>query len=165
VTASGGGGSQQLIGNPGFENGSANPAPWTASSGVIDNGTSKAAHSGAWKAWLDGYGTTHTDTLMQQVERALPAPPVRVHFLADDLALRTRGSYFLYPQNVYHSGATHARKPVPDDLRSGDYVLLFLTSDLAYDGATQTLVWRDGRRKPADEILSKPPALRLVRVR
>jgi len=57
----------QLLGNPGFENGSTNPAPWTASSGVIDNSTGEAAHSGSWKAWLDGYGTTHTDTLSQTV--------------------------------------------------------------------------------------------------
>jgi hypothetical protein len=58
---------QQLIGNPGFENGSASPAPWTVTSGVIDNSTSEAAHSGSWKAWLDGYGTTHTDTIVQTV--------------------------------------------------------------------------------------------------
>jgi hypothetical protein len=58
---------QQLLGNPGFENGSANPAPWTATAGVIDSSTAQPAHSGAWKAWLDGYGTTHTDTLRQQV--------------------------------------------------------------------------------------------------
>jgi len=103
--------------------------------------------------------------LMREVSAALPAPPVRIHFIADDLGLRTRGSYFLYPHNVYHSGALHARKPQPEELRSGDFVLLFLTGDLGYDGATQALVWRDGRRKPADEILSRPPGLRLVRVR
>ena len=28
---------------------------------------SEPAHSGSWKAWLDGYGTTHTDTLSQSV--------------------------------------------------------------------------------------------------
>jgi hypothetical protein len=103
--------------------------------------------------------------LMRDVSAALPAPPVRIHFIADDLALRTRGSYFLYPQNVYHSGASRARKPQPEELRSGDYVLLFLTGDLGYDGSTQELVWPDGRRKPADDILSRPPGLRLVRVR
>ena len=55
----------QLLGNPGFETGTA--APWTATAGVIDNSTAEPAHSGSWKAWLDGYGTTHTDTLSQTV--------------------------------------------------------------------------------------------------
>src|SRR5437868_6703265 len=57
----------QLLGNPGFENGSANPAPWVPTAGVIDSSASEAPHSGAWKAWMDGYGSTHTDTLYQQV--------------------------------------------------------------------------------------------------
>ncbi|MFF4814594.1 protease pro-enzyme activation domain-containing protein [Kitasatospora sp. NPDC001309] len=55
----------QLIGNGGFETGTA--APWSTSSGVVDNGTSEPAHSGSWKAWLDGYGSAHTDTLSQTV--------------------------------------------------------------------------------------------------
>jgi subtilase family serine protease len=68
VSTSGGGGgctTGQLLGNPGFETGSA--APWTASSGVIDGSTDAPAHSGSYKAWLDGYGATHTDTLSQSV--------------------------------------------------------------------------------------------------
>jgi serine protease len=59
----------QKIGNPGFETGTA--APWTASTGVIDSSTGEAAHGGAWKAWMDGYGSAHTDTLSQSV--AVPA--------------------------------------------------------------------------------------------
>ena len=59
--------SSQLLGNPGFENGSANPAPWVPTVGVIDDSPGEPPHSGHWKAWLDGYGTTHTDTLYQQV--------------------------------------------------------------------------------------------------
>ncbi len=55
----------QKLGNPGFETGTA--SPWTTSSGVVDNSTSEPAHSGSWKAWLDGYGTSHTDTLSQSV--------------------------------------------------------------------------------------------------
>jgi hypothetical protein len=54
-----------LLGNPGFETGSA--SPWTMSSGVLNNSTSEPAHSGSWDAWLDGYGTTHTDTVSQSV--------------------------------------------------------------------------------------------------
>ncbi len=61
----------QLLGNPGFENGSSNPAPWVVTAGVIDNSSGEPAHSGSWKAWLDGYGSSHTDTLAQTV--TLPA--------------------------------------------------------------------------------------------
>jgi hypothetical protein len=71
-TGRGGGGGctpAQLLGNPGFETGSA--PPWTATSGVVSNNASQPPHSGSWDAWLDGYGSTHTDTLAQQV--ALPA--------------------------------------------------------------------------------------------
>ncbi|MFF1794249.1 M4 family metallopeptidase [Kitasatospora sp. NPDC086009] len=67
-TVSGGGGSctpAQLLGNAGFETGSA--APWTASSGVVDNSASQAAHGGTWKAWLNGYGSAHSDNLSQTV--------------------------------------------------------------------------------------------------
>src|SRR5207248_1497286 len=60
-----GGGAQQLLGNAGFETGSA--APWSATAGVVDNSASEPAHSGSWKAWMDGYGTTHTDSLSQSV--------------------------------------------------------------------------------------------------
>ncbi|HEV8435119.1 MAG TPA: IPT/TIG domain-containing protein, partial [Thermoanaerobaculia bacterium] len=62
-------GSTQLLGNPGFETGSA--SPWVASASVLNNSTSEPAHGGSWDAWLDGYGTTHTDTLYQQV--AIPS--------------------------------------------------------------------------------------------
>ncbi len=67
VSTSGGGGtctSTQLLGNAGFESGN---TTWTASSGVITNDTGEAAHGGSYFAWLDGYGSTHTDTLSQSV--------------------------------------------------------------------------------------------------
>ena len=66
ASASGGGCTAgQLLGNPGFETGTA--APWAAnSSGRLDN-SSEPPHTGSWDAWLDGYGSTHTDTLSQAV--------------------------------------------------------------------------------------------------
>jgi subtilisin family serine protease len=54
----------QKLGNPGFEVGS---APWTATAGVIGAFAGQSAHSGTRFAWLDGYGTNHTDTLSQSV--------------------------------------------------------------------------------------------------
>ncbi|MFD0070183.1 putative Ig domain-containing protein, partial [Streptomyces sp. NPDC127574] len=66
VSTSGGGTCTpaQLLADPGFESGSTS---WTASSGVITTDTGEAAHGGSYKAWLDGYGSTHTDTLSQSV--------------------------------------------------------------------------------------------------
>ncbi|MFJ9901563.1 putative Ig domain-containing protein [Streptomyces sp. NPDC101152] len=61
---SGGCTSSQLLGNPGFESGN---TTWAASSGVITNSTSESAHGGSYYAWLDGYGSSHTDTLSQSV--------------------------------------------------------------------------------------------------
>jgi hypothetical protein len=56
----------QLLGNPGFENGTST-APWTLTAGVINNSSAEPPHSGSWDAWLDGYGTNHTDTATQTV--------------------------------------------------------------------------------------------------
>ncbi len=62
----------QKVVNGGFENGD---APWSTGPGVLGNTSGAAsgqtAHSGASFAWLDGYATTHTDTLQQIV--TLPA--------------------------------------------------------------------------------------------
>ncbi|GAA1979630.1 alkaline phosphatase family protein [Kitasatospora viridis] len=68
VNPAGGGGCTpaQLLGNPGFETGSA--APWSSTSGVVNGDlNSEPAHSGNYDAWLDGYGSAHTDTLAQTV--------------------------------------------------------------------------------------------------
>jgi Putative Ig domain len=55
----------QKLGNPGFESGN---TVWSSTSGVIGQyGASEPTHSGSWDAWLDGYGSTHTDTLSQSV--------------------------------------------------------------------------------------------------
>jgi hypothetical protein len=58
----------QKLTNPDFESGAVGRA---GGAGVITNSSGEPAHSGTWKAWLDGYGTTHTDTLSQSV--TLPA--------------------------------------------------------------------------------------------
>ncbi len=57
-----------LLANPGFESGTAS---WSASTGVITNDTTATPHAGAYYAWLDGYGSAHTDTVSQSV--AVPA--------------------------------------------------------------------------------------------
>ncbi|MFJ9820399.1 hydrolase [Streptomyces sp. NPDC101151] len=68
-TGGGGGGggtctAAQLLANPGFESGATS---WTSSSGVVTSDTGEAARTGSYKAWLNGYGSAHTDTLAQSV--------------------------------------------------------------------------------------------------
>jgi serine protease len=70
-TISGGGGggcSGQKLANPGFESGDTG---WSHTPSVIDSSSSEPARTGSWKAWLDGYGTSHTDTLSQSL--SIPA--------------------------------------------------------------------------------------------
>jgi hypothetical protein len=54
----------QLLGNAGFESGA---TVWTQTAGVIDSSTGRPPRTGSWKAWLCGYGTTHTDYVYQSV--------------------------------------------------------------------------------------------------
>ncbi|MFJ5533039.1 hydrolase [Streptomyces sp. NPDC093261] len=54
----------QLLGNNGFESGA---TTWSASSGVITDSGSESPRTGSYYAWLDGYGSAHTDTLSQSV--------------------------------------------------------------------------------------------------
>ena len=56
--------SGQLLLNAGFEG----SGGWTNTAGVLPNTDGVYAHSGSGYAWLDGYGTTHTDTLSQSVK-------------------------------------------------------------------------------------------------
>ncbi len=57
-----------MLQNPGFESGAVN---WTGTTGVITNSTSRPAHGGSYKAWLQGNGRTTTENLGQSV--AIPS--------------------------------------------------------------------------------------------
>lgn len=55
----------QVVTNGGFESGT---SPWTQSSStVITHRAGQTAHGGTTFAWLNGVGSTHTDTLSQSV--------------------------------------------------------------------------------------------------
>jgi len=67
----------ELLANRGFESGN---VTWVATAGVITNSTGQTPRSGSWYAWLDGYGTTHTDTLYQQIAVPSSATTVTLSF-------------------------------------------------------------------------------------
>ncbi len=71
-----------LLANPGFESGTAS---WAGTAGPITNNTGRPAHTGSWKAWLGGNGTTATENISQSV--AVPstaAAPVLSFWLRTD---------------------------------------------------------------------------------
>jgi hypothetical protein len=65
---SGGGTTTQILLNPGFDSGAVN---WTSTAGVITNDASFTPQGGTYYAWLNGYGSAHTDSLYQDV--AIPS--------------------------------------------------------------------------------------------
>ncbi len=103
--------------------------------------------------------------LMQQVNRALPAPPARIFLLADEPAFRIRGAYFLYPHNVYHAVGESPRLPDPTELSSGDFVLLFPTLGVSFDRERLLLVWSDNRSRSAAELLRSDEGIVLLRIK
>ncbi|MDP9124234.1 MAG: protease pro-enzyme activation domain-containing protein [Pseudomonadota bacterium] len=67
VSSGGGGGSTNVVTNGGFESVA---TPWTMSSGVLCTNagcSGEVAHAGTGFAWLDGYGSAHTDTVSQSI--------------------------------------------------------------------------------------------------
>jgi hypothetical protein len=67
----------QKLANPDFE---LARMGWTGSTGVIGQWIQQPAVSGTWNAFLDGYGTVHTDTLSQTVTLPAGCPAATLYF-------------------------------------------------------------------------------------
>ncbi len=138
--AGGGCAPAQLLGNPGFETGTA--APWTATTRVINNTSSEPPHAGTWDAWLDGYGRNHTDTLAQTV--TVPSTCTSANFsfwLHVDTAetSTTRVNDTLRVQVVNGSGTVLATLATFSNLDAGTGYAQHSYSMAPYLGQTVTL--------------------------
>ncbi len=89
ISAAGGSCSGQKLANPGFESGATS---WTATSGVI-NTDGQYARTGSGYAYLDGYGSTHTDTLAQSVAIPAGCKATLTYYLYIDSAEGTSKAY------------------------------------------------------------------------
>jgi subtilase family serine protease len=129
---------QQLLGNPGFETGSI--TPWTSTAGVLaDTAEGAPAQAGSWLAWLDGYGTAHTDTLAQKV--AIPATCVSAVFTywveVNSTTSSTANKLVL---EVLNSSGTVVRTvPVATAANKGTKYVEYTTNLASYIGQTITL--------------------------
>jgi hypothetical protein len=129
---------QQLLGNPGFETGSI--APWTSTPGVLNNvDEGVPAQSGSWLAWLDGYGTAHTDRLAQKV--TIPATCVSAIFTywVEVNSTVTNTSNKLVLNILNSSGTVVQTVPVATAANSGISYVEYTTNLASYIGQTITL--------------------------
>jgi subtilase family serine protease len=132
ISTSGGSCSGQKFTNPGFESGSTG---WSATSGVINT---DGAHSrtGSGYSWLDGYGSTHTDTLSQSV--TIPA------------GCSATLSYYLYISSSEGTSTAYDKLTVTangttvqsfSNINKGTGYVLRSVSLSSYAGQTVTIKW------------------------
>ena len=126
----------QVMLNTGFESGTAS---WTATSGVITSDASQAAHAGSWKAWLNGYGAAHTDSVYQQVAIASSATSATLKFwlkIVSDETTTTNAYDTLKVQVRSTSGAVLATLATYSNLNKGTTFLEKSFDLSAYKGQT-----------------------------
>ncbi|GAB3376815.1 putative Ig domain-containing protein [Amycolatopsis echigonensis] len=127
--------SGQKLGNPGFENGT---SPWTASAGVISTSSSgEAPHSGSYLAYLDGYGSTHTDTVSQSVSIPAGCHASLSYYLHVDTAETTTST--AYDKLTVKAGSTTLATYSNLDQATG--YQLHTVDMSAYAGQTVTLTF------------------------
>ncbi len=134
VTSGGGGGGSELITNGGFESGATG---WTGTTGSIGAFTGESAHSGTNFAWLDGYGSAHTEYLYQTI--TVPAAGATLTFyLHIDTAETTKTTAYdkltVLVQNT--SGTTLGTLATYSNLNAASGYTLRTLSLNAYAGKT-----------------------------
>jgi aminopeptidase S len=126
-----------LLNNPGFESGAVN---WTGTTAVITNSSSKPAHAGTYKAWLQGNGRTSTENLGQSV--AIPATATAAAlslWIRIDTAETTSSTVYDTVKVQVVDGSTTATLATYSNLdKSTSYVQKTLNV-LAYKGKTVTV--------------------------
>jgi len=107
---------------------------------IGQNGPFEPAHTGTWDAWLDGYGTTHTDSVSQNV--ALPAGcttyTYKFFLHIDTSETTTVTAYDTLRVQVIHSGTTTTLATYSNLNHASGYVSHSF-SLAAYAGQTVTL--------------------------
>jgi hypothetical protein len=129
---------QQLLGNPGFETGSI--SPWTSTSGVLaDTAEGVPAQAGSWLAWLDGYGSAHTDTLAQTVTIPSNCKNATFTYWVEVNSSTTNTNNKLVLQVLNSSGTVLQTVPVVTAANNGSHYVQFTTNLGSYIGQKITL--------------------------
>ncbi|MFC5028839.1 M4 family metallopeptidase [Streptomyces sp. DSM 41987] len=124
-----------LLANPGFESGA---TTWAQTSGVITNETGATPHAGSYYAWLNGYGTTHTDTLSQSVTIPATAAAPKLSFWLGITTKETGSTVYDTLKAQVVSGTTTTTLATYSNVTPSGYVQR--TLDLsAFKGKTVTI--------------------------
>ncbi len=143
VTVTAGGGSSQLITNGGFETGAA--TPWSLTANILCSNSTcsgEVAHAGSWFLWLDGYGSTHTDTASQQVSIPSGKTTVNLSYYlhVDTNETTTAYAYDKLTVQVYSSAGTLLKTLATySNLNHASGYALHTNSLAAYAGQTVTI--------------------------
>jgi hypothetical protein len=128
--------SGNLLANPGFESGNTG---WSSTSGVITSSTSRPARTGSWKAWLNGYGSSTTDTLSQNVTLPASGTKTLAFYLRVDSAETTASTAYDTLRVQIVSGGTTTTLATYSNLNKGSSYVLRSFSLAAYAGRTVTV--------------------------
>ncbi|MDQ2750857.1 MAG: Ig domain-containing protein, partial [Actinomycetota bacterium] len=133
ISGTGGGGcTGQVLTNPGFESGATG---WTSTAGVI---STDGAHkrTGVGYAWLDGYGTTHTDTLAQSITIPAGCNATLSYYLQ---ITSSEGTTTAYDTLKVTAGTTTVQ--TLSNVNKGTAYVLRTVSLTAFAGQTVSLKW------------------------
>jgi subtilase family serine protease len=129
---------KQLLGNPGFETGSI--SPWTSTPGVLaDIFEGVPAQAGDYLAWLDGYGTGHTDTVAQKVTIPATCNTAVFNYWVEVNSTTTNTANKLVLQVLNSSGTVVQTVPVATAANNGSSYVEHSTNLAAYIGQTITV--------------------------
>jgi hypothetical protein len=137
-STSGGCTAQQLLGNPGFETGSI--SPWTSSADVLSS-TSEGvpAQAGSWLAWLDGYGSAHTDNVAQKVTIPATCKSAVLTYWVEVNSTTTNTKNALVLDILNSSGTVVQTVPVATAANNGSSYVEYTTNLASYIGQTITV--------------------------
>ncbi len=125
-----------LLANPGFESGATS---WSSTSGVITNSAGASPRTGSYYAWLDGYGSSHTDTLSQSVTIPAASTATLSFYLSISTAETTTTAAYDTLKVQVISGTTTTTLATYSNLnKSTGYVARSLNLN-AYTGKTVTV--------------------------
>ena len=125
-----------LLANPGFESGATS---WTQTAGVITNDAGASPRTGAYYAWLDGYGTTHTDSVSQSVTIPAAASATLSFYLRISSDETTTSTAYDTLKVQVTSGSTTTTLATYSNLNKGTTYVARSVNLAAYTGKTVTV--------------------------